>query len=82
MDLCRKHQIAGFPSIRVYRKGHDDIYVASRHLHESYIGDRTKEALVKFAESLIPSAGNPHVAHPETQKMTSHAGCNLSGEYP
>lgn len=78
-DLCRKHQIAGFPSIRVYRKGKDDIYVQQRHVHESYVGDRTKEAIVKFAESLVPSAGMPHVYHPETQKLSAHAGCNLAG---
>eukprot|EP00210_Caulerpa_lentillifera_P006618 g6323.t1 len=78
-DLCRKHQIGGFPSIRVYRKGKDDIYIESRHFHESYVGDRTKEAIEKFAESLIPSAGMPHVHHPETQKLSTHAGCNLAG---
>jgi len=78
-DLCRQHQITGFPSIRVYRKGHDDIYVAHRHGHESYIGDRTKTAIVAFAESLVPSAGNPHTYHPETQKLTKHDGCNLAG---
>jgi hypothetical protein len=25
--LCRQHIIQGFPSIRVFRKGHDDVYV-------------------------------------------------------
>lgn len=79
MDLCRQHQITGFPSIRVYRKGHDDVYIAHHHMHESYVGDRTKEALVKFAETLVPSAGLPHSAHPETQKLTKHAGCNMAG---
>ena len=81
-DLCRKHQITGFPSIRVYRKGHDDVYIQNHHVHESYLGDRTKEALIAFADSLIPSAGNPHMHHPETQKMAQHAGCNLAGHCP
>ena len=33
------------------------------HQHESYMGDRTKEALVQFADSLVPSAGMPHHQH-------------------
>lgn len=66
--LCRVHAVAGFPSIRIYRSGHDDIYVQGFHEHEGYVGDRTKEALVGFAESLVPSAGNPHAYHPDTQK--------------
>ena len=31
--------------------------------HESYTGDRTKEALEAFADGLVPSAGLPHVKH-------------------
>lgn len=26
-ELCRRHFITGFPSIRVFRRGHDDIYI-------------------------------------------------------
>lgn len=71
----------GFPSIRVYRSGHDDIYVQGMHEHESYTGDRTKDALASFAESLVPSAGNPHSKHPLTEKISSQSsGCNMAGE--
>lgn len=49
------------------------------HEHESYVGDRTKDAMVKFAESLVPSAGNAHGNHPQTKKLTKSTGCNMAG---
>lgn len=36
MALCQSHYVTGFPSIRVFRRGHDDIYIAGMHEHESY----------------------------------------------
>jgi hypothetical protein len=60
MELCRTHFITGFPSIRVFRRGHDDIVIQGTQQHESYMGDRTKADLEKFADSLVPSAGLPH----------------------
>ena len=58
--LCRDNQIMGFPSIRVFRKGRDEITVHGMRDHESYRGDRTTQALLDFADSLVPSAGQPH----------------------
>lgn len=55
--MCRENVIQAFPSIRVFRKGHDDVTVNGHTAHEAYMGDRTKEALVAFADSLVPSAG-------------------------
>lgn len=39
MNLCRSHHIQGFPTIRVFRKGHDEVKNAHGQLeHESYTG--------------------------------------------
>lgn len=37
--MCREHHITGFPSIRVFRKGSDDITVQGVREHESYRGE-------------------------------------------
>ncbi|KAJ9521177.1 hypothetical protein QJQ45_022899, partial [Haematococcus lacustris] len=63
MEMCRQHFIQGFPSLRVFRKGHDEVTIGGMQDHEAYTGDRTKEALVAFADSLVPSAGQPHRKH-------------------
>lgn len=36
--MCREYHITGFPSIRVFRKGSDDITVHGVKEHESYRG--------------------------------------------
>ena len=36
--MCREYHITGFPSIRVFRKGSDDITVLGVKEHESYRG--------------------------------------------
>jgi len=82
MNLCRSHHIQGFPSIRIFRQGHDERNVNGHHEHESYTGDRTIAALTAFAESLVPSAGLPHHAsgaHPQTTKAPRSPGCGMSG---
>ena len=60
VQLCREHHIAGFPSLRVFRKGSDDINVYGHKDHEAYRGDRTQTALLDFADNLAPNAGQPH----------------------
>lgn len=82
MNLCRSHHIQGFPTIRVFRKGHDEVKNAHGQLeHESYTGDRTIAALTAFGESLATQAGQPHsrIAHPMTKRATKTEGCGMAG---
>lgn len=79
VQLCREHIIQGFPSIRVFRKGHDDVYIGRIHEHEAYRGDRTKEALLAFADTLVPSAGAPHRKHLHLEAAPKSSGCNMAG---
>lgn len=51
------------------------------HEHESYTGDRTKEALVSFADALVPSAGQPHRKHADLASAPKASGCNMAGGF-
>lgn len=138
VNMCRSHFITGFPSIRVFRKGHDDIYMGKvwgpmeqlpaprvlvphhpaaleptplaglgrpcpraphprarpsaccprparalrplqTHEHEAYTGNRTKQALVEFADNLVPGAGQPHRKHMHLAAAPKSSGCNMAG---
>ncbi|XP_052207300.1 protein disulfide isomerase-like 5-4 [Diospyros lotus] len=54
-DLCRRHHIQAYPSIRVFRKGSDVRDDHGHHDHESYYGDRDTDSLVKTFENLVAS---------------------------
>lgn len=125
VDLCRGHQITGFPSLRVFRKvrekrirrmerewlvflpsssfkhstdalrpppspptkpspthtqqGHDEVNVHGVKDHEAYRGERTKDALLTFADNLATSAGAPHEYVRGVTRMAASPGCGLSG---
>eukprot|EP00873_Tetraselmis_striata_P008725 jgi/Tetstr1/428989/TSEL_018964.t1 len=82
MNLCRSHHIQGFPTIRVFRKGHDEVKNAHGQLeHESYTGDRTISALAALGESLAQQAGQPHgrASHPLTKRVAKTGGCGMAG---
>lgn len=83
VELCRRNVIQAFPTIRIFRHGSDDVTVnGGMHEHESYYGDRTKEALVALADGLVPTAGQPHGARAAVAGVATGAkadGCNFSG---
>ncbi|KAF4348419.1 hypothetical protein CsatB_014713 [Cannabis sativa] len=52
-ELCKRHHIQGYPSIRIFRKGSDLRLDHGHHDHESYYGDRDADSLVKMMEGLV-----------------------------
>ena len=91
--LCVEQHVQGYPSVRVYTKGSDAVRGAGKHDHASYHGDRTVEAIVKFATALLPewktteaeSAAQPVAvrlpsdSHGETVRQIRGAGCSVTG---
>ena len=45
-ELCQKQHIHAFPTVRVYRRHNP-------HSHETYVGDRTHQALESFVENNV-----------------------------
>jgi hypothetical protein len=52
-----------------------------QHTHEAYTGDRTKEAFETFADSLVPTAGQPEVKHVDLKSAPRASGCNVAGAH-
>lgn len=82
-DLCQKHQITAFPSIRIFIHGTDDVVDSvGRHNHLAYYGDRTTEALTLLAEQAAEAHGKkPHMHGIQNANSINQkgSGCNFSG---
>ncbi|MQL73717.1 hypothetical protein Taro_006072 [Colocasia esculenta] len=52
-ELCKRHHIQGYPSIRIFRKGSDVRDNHGHHDHESYYGERDTESLIAAMETLV-----------------------------
>jgi thiol-disulfide isomerase/thioredoxin len=96
-ELCREAQIQGFPSVRVFRGGSDLVTNTAAlgrgpggmQEHATYVGDRTVEALVAFAESLLPPARAQQRALPSGARASdaaftaaAAAGMIVGGAHP
>ena len=69
-ELCQKQHIHAFPTVKIYRRHNP-------HSHESYVGDRTHEALETFVEKNVHDADHTEaVAEGDVELGAGrHEGC-------
>lgn len=89
-DLCKMHHIQGYPSIRIFRRGHDVRGEDhGRHDHESYYGERDTNSLVAAMEALVAPVARPALeSKPQHSKASNETvkrpaprtgGCRIEG---
>ncbi|TYH56563.1 hypothetical protein ES332_D08G028200v1 [Gossypium tomentosum] len=80
-DLCKRHHVQGYPSIRIFRNGSDLRDDDGHHEHESYYGDRDTDALVKAMEELVSPTplANQKLALEKNRAAPLTGGCRIEG---
>lgn len=73
-ELCRNQHVHAFPTVRVYRRHNP-------HSHESYVGDRTHEALESFVMNNVHDSDEAEALQEEQVEMGSSEGegCTMKG---
>jgi len=73
-ELCRNQHVHAFPTVRVYRRHNP-------HSHESYVGDRTHEALESFVENNVHDEDEAEALAEEQSEVGSSdgEGCTMKG---
>lgn len=73
-ELCHTQHVHAFPSVKVYRRHNP-------HSHESYVGDRTHEALEAFVDKNVHDADHSEaVAEGDVELGAGrHEGCVMRG---
>lgn len=72
-ELCRNQHIHAFPTVRVYRH-HASVS------HESYVGDRTHEALEKFVEDNVHDDDHKEAVQSGASEIGALGeGCTIAG---
>jgi len=73
-ELCQKQHIHAFPSVKIYRRHNP-------HSHESYVGDRTHQALETFVENNVHDADESESIAEEQSEVSAGPGegCMIRG---
>lgn len=73
-ELCQKQHIHAFPTVKIYRHHNP-------HSHESYVGDRTHQALESFVENNVHDADESESVSEEQSEVSAGPGegCMIRG---